>query len=122
VTPLAIYAARRRLTPFLRPTPLIQSDWLSSSTAAQVHLKVESMQPTRSFKIRGALNALLAIARRTNAARPTIVTASAGNHGQGIAWAAKRLGLPAVVFAPASAPENEESSNAQTRCRLVRDL
>ncbi len=110
VTPLAIYAARQRLTPFLRPTPLIQSDWLSSSTDAQVHLKIESMQPTRSFKIRGALNALLAIARPTNAARPTIVTASAGNHGQGIAWAAKRLGLSAVVFAPTSAPQTKKAA------------
>lgn len=110
VTPLAIYAARQRLTPFLRTTPLIQSDWLSSLATAPVHLKVESMQPTRSFKIRGALNALLAVARGRAASRPTIVTASAGNHGQGIAWAAERLGLSAVVFTPASAPETKKAA------------
>ncbi|MGH9174235.1 MAG: pyridoxal-phosphate dependent enzyme, partial [Vicinamibacterales bacterium] len=62
---LDIYAARRRLAPFVRPTPLLHSDWLSSIADAEVHLKVESVQPSRAFKIRGALNALLSIAEHS---------------------------------------------------------
>lgn len=98
-----IRAARGRLAAHLPPTPLIHSPWLSTSASAEVRLKLESLQVTRSFKVRGALNALMQLAARTP--RPVVVTASAGNHGRGIAWAAERLGLRAVVFTPASAPQ-----------------
>ena len=96
--------ARRRLAPWIMPTPMLQSEWLSTVADADVRLKVESLQPTHSFKIRGAFNALLKLADELGAKRPTIVTASAGNHGRGVAMAASRLGFQAVVFAPASAP------------------
>ena len=112
-TLLDIYAARRRLAPFLRPTPLLQSDWLSAITRGEVHLKVESLQPTHAFKIRGALNALLKIADVAQADRrdtPIIVTASAGNHGRAVAMAAAQLGFRAVVFTPASAPETKKAA------------
>jgi threonine dehydratase len=112
---LDVYAARRRLAGFLPPTPLVQSEGLSSVADADVRLKVESLQLGRSFKIRGALNAALKIAERRAssgsaqpAAPPTIVTASAGNHGRALALAAERLGLRAVVFTPAAAPETKK--------------
>src|SRR6478735_2697778 len=93
-----VYAARRRLAAHLRPTPLLPSEWLSSITGADVFLKIESLNLTHSFKIRGALNA----------APRTIVTASAGNHGRAIALAAEQLGLPCIVFTPADAPEAKQ--------------
>lgn len=98
-----IHAAAARLAPHLEPTPLIASPWLSALVGAEVRLKLESLQVTRSFKVRGALNALSRLAERQP--RPVVVTASAGNHGRAVAWAAERLGLSAVVFTPRSAPQ-----------------
>ncbi|MBA3270306.1 MAG: pyridoxal-phosphate dependent enzyme [Acidobacteria bacterium] len=104
-----IYAARRRLQPYLRETPLLHSPWLSSVADAMVELKVESLQLTSSFKIRGALNATLRLVAAT-ASPPTIVTASAGNHGRAIALAAERLGVRAIVFTPATAPDTKKAA------------
>jgi threonine dehydratase len=98
----AVDEAQRRLRPALPPTPLLHSPWLSTLVQAEVRLKLESLQVTRSFKVRGALNALTRLASRQRDA--TVVTASAGNHGRAIAWAAERLGLRAIVFTPAGAP------------------
>jgi len=105
-----VYAARRRLRPFLSPTPLQRSEWLSDLTGADVSVKAESLQPTHSFKIRGALNALLCATEKGATASRKIVTASAGNHGQAIALAAARLGLRAVVFTPATAPATKKAA------------
>lgn len=110
---LDIYAARKRLRPYLQPTPLLRSAWLSHTTGATVYLKVESLQPTGSFKIRGALNSMLLLAERCNrdgAPSPLLVTASAGNHGRALALAAERLGLRAVVFTPRNAPETKKAA------------
>jgi threonine dehydratase len=99
-----IEAARRRLAPWLTSTPLLHSWWLSAAASTPVHLKVESIQLTHAFKIRGAFNALLKLVERSGARLPTVVTASAGNHGSGVAVAASRLGISAIVFAPRTAP------------------
>jgi threonine dehydratase len=79
-----VVAAAERIRPYLGPTPLVESDGLS--------LKLESLQPTGSFKIRGAVAALTALEPGTH-----VVTASAGNHGLAIAWAAERLGFDATI-------------------------
>ena len=104
-----IYAARRRISRWLAPTPLRHSAWLSASSSARVALKIESIQPSHSFKIRGAINAATALVERGGAI-PAIVTASAGNHGRGMAIAAERLGLTLVVFTPATAPETKKAA------------
>lgn len=98
-----ILAARQRLAAHLPATPLLASPWLSELAGAEVRLKLESLQVSRSFKVRGALNALIRLSALEP--RPVVVTASAGNHGRAIAWAAERLGLKAVVFTPTSAPQ-----------------
>jgi threonine dehydratase len=98
-----ILAAHRRLAQHLPPTPLVHSPWLSARASAEVRLKLESLQVTRSFKVRGALNALTRLAAMEP--QPVVVTASAGNHGRAVAWAAERLGLRAVVFTPSNAPQ-----------------
>jgi threonine dehydratase len=109
VSLLDIFAARQRLSRYLAPTPLVRSEWLSGAAAADVHLKIESLQESRSFKIRGALNAAMRLVESPDARR-TIVTASAGNHGRAIAMAAERLGLRAIVFTPARAPETKKAA------------
>jgi threonine dehydratase len=129
MTPLAptildIYGARRRLSRFLRPTPLLHSTWLSAATGAEVHLKLESIQPTHSFKIRGALNALVKLAEQAGGHRrekPMVVTASAGNHGCSMAMAAAQLGFRATVFTPATAPEAKKSAIRQHGAELRDD-
>jgi threonine dehydratase len=108
MTTADIIAARGRIAPHIRRTPLFASAWLSALAGAEVRLKLESLQPTNSFKIRGAVNASAAFIERRHGGRPgpagRIVTASAGNHGRAMAYAAERLGLNLVVYTPRSAP------------------
>ncbi len=95
-------AARRAIQPHLWRTPLMPSAALSRLTGGDVHLKLECWQQTGSFKVRGALNKLVSLSPEERARG--IVTASAGNHGLGVAYASRALGLPAVViFVPQSA-------------------
>lgn len=96
-----ILQAHRRIARYLPPTPLVRSAALSELSGAEVWLKLESRQPTGSFKVRGALNRL---SRLRDRGRP-IVTASAGNHGLGVAYAAMTLGHTNVsIFIPETAP------------------
>ena len=108
-----VVAARRRLATLLAPSPLRRSDWLSTLTDASVYLKLESVQLTNSFKIRGAFHAAVQVLERADGdpgRAPLIVTASAGNHGRAMACACERLGLRAVVFTPSTAPESKRSA------------
>jgi threonine dehydratase len=98
-----VESAARRLRGRVRPTPLVHSPWLSRVSGSSVYLKLESLQVTSSFKPRGALNALT-ILRDERGSGVRVVTASAGNHGRAVAWAAEQLGLRAVVFTPRNAP------------------
>ncbi len=102
VTADDVVAAARRLTGVADHTPLIKSDALSALAGGDVYLKLECAQRTGSFKIRGAYNTLatLADAEKQNG----VVTASAGNHGLGCAWAARELGIACVVFVPTTSP------------------
>jgi threonine dehydratase len=104
-----VFAARRRLAPYLSPSPLRRSPWLSGVTTAAVHLKIESILPSHAFKIRGAFNAALCLAERQGTAAP-LVTASAGNHGRALAIAAEQLGLRVTVFTPATAPATKKAA------------
>ncbi len=111
-TAVDVFAARARLRPWLAPTPLRPSRWLSSVSGRPVHLKLESLNPTHSFKIRGAYNVLLRLieAHPTPATRPLVVTASAGNHGRAMASAAQALGVRVEVFTPATAPRTKRDA------------
>ena len=98
----AITEAAGAIAPHIRRTPTEKSDALSGLAGREVYLKLENLQKTGSFKIRGALNALM---RMDPARRATgVITASAGNHGQGVAYAAKLLGVPACVVLPIGVP------------------
>ncbi|SDQ59851.1 threonine dehydratase [Pseudoxanthomonas sp. CF125] len=99
VTVADVLAAQARLRRYLPPTPMHHAERFG------VMLKLENLQRTGSYKVRGALNALLA-ARERGDLRP-VIAASAGNHAQGLAWAAYRLGVQAITVMPHGAPENK---------------
>lgn len=101
-TPADIRDAADRLRGVIERTPLILSPMLSARAGADVYLKCEQRQRTGSFKIRGAYNALAELP--DDARRRGVVASSAGNHGLGLAWAARELGVRARIFVPASAP------------------
>jgi threonine dehydratase len=107
-----VLAARQRIRSHVDVTPLHHSAWLSSAAATRVWLKLECVQVTGSFKIRGALNALMQLRPPGGPAGSgprdrRVVTASAGNHGRAIALAAEMLGLGATVFTPRDAPHGK---------------
>jgi threonine dehydratase len=102
-----VFAARQRIAPHIRHTPLVHSPWLSALVGASVKLKLESIQVTNSFKARGAVNVAAARLERESGdveRSRMLVTASAGNHGRAMAYACERLGLRLVVFTPRDAP------------------
>ena len=97
-----VRAAAARLPAALRDTPCLEAAWLRRPGGGTVWLKVETLQPTHSFKVRGAMNAVLALPGQGQSAR--LVTASAGNHGAALAWAARQRGVRLTVFTPHNAP------------------
>jgi len=97
----AIEAARERIRGTAIRTPLVRLP--VEDAPAEIYLKLENLQPINSFKIRGATNAVL-LAPAAERARG-LVTASAGNMAQGVAWAARELGVPATIAVPEHAPE-----------------
>jgi threonine dehydratase len=97
-----IEAARERLAGRARVTPVYGSDTLSRVAGSRVWLKAENLQRTGSFKIRGAVNKLTSLGEAERAAG--VIAASAGNHGQAVAWAARELGIAATVYMPQDAP------------------
>ncbi|MGY2011052.1 threonine ammonia-lyase [Nocardia gipuzkoensis] len=96
-----IEAAARLLAPVIRRTPLVASRVLSERVGADVWLKCENLQRTGSFKPRGAYNRIANLPRE--ARERGVVAASAGNHAQGVAWAASSLGIASTVFMPVGA-------------------
>jgi threonine dehydratase len=105
-----VFAAYGRISRHIRPTPLLYSHYLSEASGARVWLKPECWQTTGSFKVRGALNkvGLLSSEQRARG----IVTGSAGNHGLGVAYAARSAGesgarVRADVFVPMTAPRTK---------------
>jgi threonine dehydratase len=99
----AIEAAARRLQGHVLDTPCVESRTLSQITGAQVFLKFENLQFTASFKERGALNRLSVLVE-SGQAGSGVIAASAGNHAQGVAHHAQRLGLRAVIVMPQHTP------------------
>jgi threonine dehydratase len=97
-----VEAARERLTGVARETPLYPSETFSRQSGRQVFLKAENLQRTGSFKIRGAFNTIATLGEAEREAG--VVAASAGNHGQAVAWAAREAGIGATVFMPQDAP------------------
>ena len=105
VTLQDIYRARRAIAGRIRRTPLAVSDTLSRAAGAPVHLKLEHLQITGSFKLRGATNAVLALSPEQRG--KGVVGVSTGNHGRGLAYAAKQAGARCVICMSRLVPQNK---------------
>jgi len=97
-----IQDAASLLQGFVQKTPLIQAPWLNELTEGTVYLKLENMQITGSFKLRGAYVKLCSLTEEEKA--QGVITMSAGNHAQGVAYHAKKMGIPAVIVMPEDTP------------------
>ena len=97
-----ISAAAERIAGYVERTPLRLSEWLSTDDA-NVFFKLEVVQPTSSYKIRGAFNTVIRASEEASAGE-RLVTASAGNHGRGMAYAGSMHQVPVIIFVPNDAP------------------
>ncbi len=88
------------------PTPLQRNDHLSTRFGADIWLKREDLSPVRSYKIRGAVNAMRKV-RATTPAQNRFVCASAGNHAQGVAYACRHFGVQGTIFMPVTTPQQK---------------
>jgi threonine dehydratase len=95
-----VYEARRRIAPYLRPTPLYSYAAVDQLVGTAVHVKHENHQPIGAFKVRGGINL---VSQLDADERAGVLTASTGNHGQSIAYAARLFGVPAAVCVPEGA-------------------
>lgn len=111
-----IEAARERISESALRTPLVRLNAVDSP--AEIYLKLENLQPIGSFKIRGATNAM-ALAG-PEALRDGVYTASAGNMGQGVGWAARKLGIPFSVVVPDHAPETKLAAIERLGGRIIK--
>lgn len=91
-----------RFKDIIHPSPLLRSGYFSRLFGADVYLKLENLQETGSFKVRGAYYRLLHLSDEEK--KKGVVAASAGNHGQGVAWAAAKLGIHSTIVMPEDAP------------------
>ena len=112
-------AARARIAGIARVTPVYPSETLSRLAGRTVHLKAENLQRTGAFKIRGAVNIIATLSSAERAAG--VAAASAGNHGQAVAWAAREAGISATVFMPHDSPmaKVDATRNYGARVELV---
>ena len=104
--------ARERIRDYIYETPLVRLNHISEMLGTSVYAKLENMQKTNSFKIRGALNKIRKLSDEE--LKKGVVTASSGNHGKGIATRAKILGIPAKIVLP--------DTSTETKRQMIRDL
>jgi len=93
--------AQRKISPYINYTPLVHSDFLSKKR--KVKLKLESLQKTGSFKLRGALNKLLSLSESQK--KRGVIAVSTGNHGKGVAYASSKLGIHSTIYMSSMVPE-----------------
>ena len=112
-----MYRARRRIAPYLRPTPLVHSEALSELLGCQAYLKCENVQPIGVFKARGGINLVSSLSEEEQ--RRGVITASTGNHGQSIAYAARLFGVPAVIAAPENCNPDKRQAMERMGARVA---
>jgi len=112
-----VFCARRAIAPVVRTTPLVRSEALSARLGRGVHLKLEHLQETGAFKLRGAANRLAQLG--PDERQGGVVAVSTGNHARAVAHAARLLGVRAVVFMSTLVPKNKvaavEAAGAEVR-------
>jgi threonine dehydratase len=111
-----IRAAQTRLHGVAVRTPLFE--WTAPNDARKLFLKLENLQPIGAFKLRGAYNKIVSLS--DDERRRGVVSYSSGNHGQGVAYAARALGVKAVIVMPCNAPSNKLESTAALGAEVVK--
>lgn len=120
ITASDVDAAAQRIGGVIRSTPLQPCERLSEATGARVWLKREDLQGVRSYKIRGAYNLMAQLDGEQR--RAGVVTASAGNHAQGVAWACRELDIHGRIYVPANTPKQKRDrilTHGRDRVELV---
>jgi threonine dehydratase len=112
-----IVQAKAKIKDQIYATPLIPSPVLSEKTRSEIWFKVEAMQKTGSFKLRGAFTKLLSLTEEERA--KGVITASAGNHAQGVAYASSLLQVSALIVVPQNAPETKKAGIRRYGAQLV---
>ncbi|HHY26213.1 MAG TPA: pyridoxal-phosphate dependent enzyme, partial [Desulfitobacterium dehalogenans] len=97
-----IQEAQKAIHPYIHRTLLDHSSNLSALAGTEIYLKLENLQKTGSFKVRGAMNKALKLSEEEK--KKGVLAASAGNHAQGVAMAAARIGIPSTIVMPENAP------------------
>ncbi len=111
-----IQQARNRLNGVATHTPLLE--WTGASDSRKLYLKLENLQPIGAFKLRGAYNKVVSLSEQDR--RRGVVSYSSGNHGQGVAYAARALGIKAIIVMPGNAPQNKLDATAELGAEIVR--
>ena len=106
--------AHKSIAPYISYTPLIHSNALSNDL--DVYLKLECLQVTGSFKLRGAINKLLNLSSEQK--NKGVIAVSTGNHGKGVAHAAKRLGIQSTIFMSSMVPQHRRKASPKRICRI----
>jgi len=112
----SVNEARRVIANSAIRTPLVRLN--VQDAPAEIYLKLENLQPIGSFKIRGAANAIVRLSKEQLA--NGVLTASAGNMAQGVAWNARKLGVPCTVISPESAPETKVKAVERLGGRVIK--
>jgi len=112
-----ILSAQKRIANIITKTPLRRSLHLSEKTGKNIFLKLENMQPSGSFKLRGAANAILSLSDEELSRG--VITTSAGNHGKAVAFIASKLGIKAVIFVSALVPPHKIKAMEQLGAKVV---
>jgi threonine dehydratase len=112
-----VYQASRRIRNTVQHTPLIKSSWLSNLTNSEIYLKLECLQTTGSFKLRGAANKILSLGEDEK--KRGVIAVSSGNHGRAVAYVAREYGLLAVICVSETVPENKVSAIQDLGAEIV---
>ena len=112
-----IYQAHKGIASLVSRTPLVEAPWLSQLTGAQVFFKLENLQVTGSFKIRGATNKLINLPQA--ACERGVITVSSGNHGRAVSHVAGKLGIPVVVCLSDAVPANKREAIGELGAEVV---
>lgn len=112
-----ILEARNAIQNFIHRTPLDHSTTFSSLTGGEIYLKMENLQKTGSFKVRGAANKIVNLSLEDK--KNGVLAASAGNHAQGVAMAASRVGIPATIVMPESSPLSKVSATEGYGAKVI---
>lgn len=112
-----VYRAQERIKDLIQWTPLIKSPELTETAGSEVLLKVESLQITGAFKIRGAANKILSLS--DDERRRGVIAVSSGNHGKAVAYVAQREGIPAVICVSESVPKNKVNAIRDLGAEIV---